>query len=174
MNWLFWTVTFQLQFTIGKNQHHRIRYTGIVAHSESETSLKVSFDWVRWFSLIWWTSSSRSLKRTVQKNDLFVNRTSPSTICQRGNNNVNNVQILAHTDRFVRPQYIIRSHGINFVLPDLLFLTLKVQAAIDFTTHSSAKNLLYCSTEEIVTYISDALRVSKLTAHFYFWVNCPI
>ncbi len=38
-------------------------------------------------------------------------------------------------------------------------------------TTVSGTNLLYCSTEEKVTYILNGLRVSKLTAFFCFWVN---
>ncbi len=52
------------------------------------------------------------------------------------------------------------------------------QAATDFLwiskDHGFSKNL-YCSTQakKKVTYILDGLRVSKLTAIFYFWVNYP-
>ncbi len=35
------------------------------------------------------------------------------------------------------------------------------------------KNLLTVQLKEKVTYIFDDLRVSKLTAHFHFWVNYP-
>ncbi len=78
--------------------------------------LKVSFDWVTYRLLLEpWNVSDGSVKfeelvqlvyqkEPVQKNDLFMNRTSLRTVCRRlwitGNNVVNNVEFLPQTDCF--------------------------------------------------------------------------
>ncbi len=67
--------------------------------------------------------------------------------------------------------------GINFVLPDMLMHNGSHLLAFyeSLRTMVSAKNLLYCSTHERKSPTSwTSLRVSKLTAHFHFWVNYPI
>ncbi len=71
--------------------------------------------------------------------------------------------------------YIIRSHG-DFVLPDMLFFTLKLPAAIDlhFMNPQVAQILLKLFITGLlkkkkVSYIMYGLRVSKVTADVYFW-----
>ncbi len=74
--------------------------------------------------------------------------------------------------RFIKPQYIAQSY---FVFPVPVFLTLKVTFYESPRTTGSAKNILFCSTEELKSLTSRiAWGWANYQQMFIFWWTIPL